>query len=349
MRSRSNLPVFLAYALVSLLVLGYLATQMGGEFFLQRPYHFQAVFASGSQLVAGDDVTIAGLRVGRVDSLRPGSSGTVADLIIHQDYAPLYKDARAVIQVKNLLGETDIDVNRGDRGTGPMPEGGSIPVSRTLTPVEVDQVLDALNPDVRQQLAVVVNTLGEATAGRGADLGAQAPDLEAIAANLRTLAKTLADNQTHLDSLISSLTKVLQTLAAWHSEFRALITDWDQLMRTLASREEALKGTITEQDRVMAIFDQALAGRAAPNLHSAIAQGPGAQDNVNHYLDNSVLVFGQLADPRNTGAIGSLFLELSSVMSYTEPGNPSQHHWRVYNVGLQGSAPCTAQTLCPGH
>jgi len=347
MRSKTNLPVFVGYTLICLLVLGYLVTQMGGEFFLQSPYHFKAVFTSGSQLVAGDDVTIAGLRVGRVDSLHPAAGGTVADLIIHQDYAPLYSDSRAVIQVKNLLGETYVDINRGNRGRGTMPDGATIPSSRTLTPVEVDQVLDALNPDVRQQLAVVINTLGQATAGRGADLGAQAPDLEAIAANLRTLAKTLADNQQHLDSLISSLSKVLQTLAAWHAQFRALITDWDQLMRTLASRETALQGTITEQDRVMTIFDEALAGPAAGNLHTAIAEGPGALNNVDHYLNNSVVVFGQLADPTNTGAIGSLFLELSSVMSYTEPGNPTQHHWRVYNVGLSGSVPCTPQDLCP--
>ena len=95
MRSKSNLPVFIGYALICLLVLGYMVTQMGGEFFLQSPYHFKAVFTSGSQLVAGDDVTIAGLRVGRVDSLHPGAGGTVADLIMHQDYAPLYSDSLA--------------------------------------------------------------------------------------------------------------------------------------------------------------------------------------------------------------------------------------------------------------
>jgi virulence factor Mce-like protein len=341
-RSKTNLPVFVGYAVISLIVLGYLATQMGGEFMLQSPYHFKAVFASGSQLVPGDDVTIAGLRVGRVDALHPGSGATVADLVIHQDYAPLYRDARAVIEVKNLLGEAYVDINRGSSNQGPMPDGGTIPVSRTLVPVEVDQVLDALNPDVRQQLATVINTLGEATAGQGANLGAQAPDLAAIAASLKTLAQTLATNAAHLDSLISSLAKVLETLAAWHSQFRALITDWDQLMRTLASRETALQGTISEQDRVMSIFDQALAGQAAPNLHSAIAQGPGALDSVDHYLNNSVTVFGELSDPKTTGAIGALFLELSSVMSYTEPNG--QHHWRVYTVGVTPSVPCTPGT-----
>jgi ABC-type transporter Mla subunit MlaD len=71
MRSRSNLPVFLAYALVSLLVVGYLAAQMGGEFVLGG-YRVTAAFHTGAELVAGYDVTMAGLRVGKVESLSPG-------------------------------------------------------------------------------------------------------------------------------------------------------------------------------------------------------------------------------------------------------------------------------------
>ena len=60
MRRRTNLPVLLAYIAVCLLVLGLLGTQMGGEFLLRPAYRVTAVFATGAQLVAGDDVTIDG-------------------------------------------------------------------------------------------------------------------------------------------------------------------------------------------------------------------------------------------------------------------------------------------------
>src|SRR5438046_1037665 len=107
MRGKKNLPIFLGYALISLLTLGYLATQMGGEFFLQSAYHVKAVFATGAQLVKGDDVTISGLRAGKVESLGPADGGgATAALIIHSQYAPLFKDAHALVKAKNLLGET---------------------------------------------------------------------------------------------------------------------------------------------------------------------------------------------------------------------------------------------------
>ena len=330
MRSKTNLPVFLAYGLVSLLVLGYLARQMGGEFFLQSAYHVRAAFATGSQLVPGDDVTLSGLRVGRVDSVQPAASGASVDLVIHSDFAPLYQDARAVVRAKNLLGETYVELNRGSSSSGPLADGGAIPAEHTLTPVEVDQVLNVLGPDVRQRLALLINTLGEATAGRGGDLNLSAVELREVATDLQTTAKSLAGNQEHLDRLIASLRKILDTLAAWHKEFAALVTDWDRLMKTLYEKESDLKGTFVEQDRVLAIFDQALAGTSPNDLHQALAEAPAALDHANHYLDDADRVFGVLAQPQHAWAIAMLFNELASVMSWTDANG--NHRWRVYDV-----------------
>lgn len=337
MRSRSNLPVFLAYALFSLLVLGYLATQMGGEFALGG-YRVTAVFHSGSDLVAGDDVTMAGLRVGKVESLNPTATATAVTLLVHRQYAPLFTDARAVVRQKNLLGETYVELNRGTNSQAAIPDRGTLAEDHTLTPVEIDQVLNALDPTVRDRLDLVINTLGQATAGRGRDMNAAAADLSSVATDLQALAHTLASNADHLDALIADLRKVMDTLAAWHADFRAMITDWDHVMAALASREQDLKGTIVEQDRVMAILDQALSGGAAQQLHGAIAEGPSTIDRANHYLQDSTKVFGVVQS--DTPGIAQLFNELASVMSgiggAKEDGpdkGKTVHMWRVYCAG----------------
>ena len=153
-------------------------------------------------------------------------------------------------------------------------------------------MLNALDPTVRDQLNTVINTLGQATAGRGADMNASAGDLSSLAVDLQAMAHTLANNSDHLDALIADLTKVMETLAAWHADFRAMIADWDNVMATLASREQNLQGTIVEQDRVMSILDQALSGGAAQDLHGAIAQGPQLVDNANHYLNDAATLMG---------------------------------------------------------
>ncbi|MDQ6709161.1 MAG: MCE family protein [Candidatus Dormibacteraeota bacterium] len=337
MRSRSNLPVFLAYALLCLLVVGYLAAQMGGEFALGG-YRVTASFHTGAELVAGDDVTMSGLRVGKVESLNPAANATAVTLLLHRDFAPLYADARAVVRQKNLLGETYVELNRGTSSQPAIADGGTIPLDRTLTPVEIDQVLNALDPTVRDQLTMVINTLGQATAGRGQDMNAAAADLASVATDLQALAHTLARNSDHLDALIADLRKIMDTLAAWHADFRAMITDWDHVMATLASREQNLKGTIVEQDRVMAILDQALAGGAAQQLHGALAEAPATIDRANHYLVDAKTVFGVVQS--DTPGIFQLFNELASVMSgvgVAKEAGPDNgktvHMWRVYCAG----------------
>ena len=234
--------------------------------------------------------------------------------------------------------------NRGSAAQGAIADGGTISQDHTLTPVEVDEVLNALDPQVRDQLNMVINTLGQATAGRGQDMNAAAADLSSVAVDLKVLAHTLANNSDHLDALIADLRKVMETLAAWHADFRSMIADWDHVMATLASREQNLQGTIVEQDRVMGILDQALSGGAAQQLQGALAEAPAAIDNANHYLGDAATVFGVVQT--DTPAIQQLFRELASVMSGIghpdEPGsNPNDwvHMWRVH---------CADQCFKPG-
>lgn len=344
MRSRRNLPILLGYGAVALVVLGFMAAQMGGEFLLDGGYRVGAQFGTGAQLVAGDDVTISGLRVGRVDGLEPVAGGARVVLLLHSRFAPLYRDAHAVIKAKNLLGETYVELQRGTPASGPMPDGADIPTEHTLTPVEIDRILDVLDQNTRDRLAVLLNTLGQATAGNGDNMNASAADLKVLAGALGRIAQAVAAQSSDLDILVSSLRKVLDTLAAWHSEFRALIKDWDRLMQTLASREADLQGTFAQQDRVMTIFEQALTGSPATSLHSAIAEGPQTLDSADHYLDRANVVFPRLA--AESPSIAGLFYELASVMSGQSPSGGNA--WRVYSVQGPGEAgvPCPFATPC---
>ena len=344
MRSKKNLPVFLAYAATSLLVLAYLGAQMGGEFFFDRGYHVGAVFATGSQLVTGDDVDINGLRVGKVDSVTPVGGGALVNMVVHSQFAPLFGDAKAVIKSKNLLGETYVELNRGTSAAAPLPDGGRISKDNTLTPVEIDEVLDTLDQGTRDRLVLAINSLGGALNGRGADLNQQGADLKVLAVSLETIGKSLASSQEQLDTLISSFTKVLQTLAAWHTQFRQLVADWDQLMRTLESRESDFQGFFVQQDRVLGIVDQALAGNGATGLHQAISEAPSSLTNLNHYLDQGAVVFPGIA--KESPDVASLFFELASVMSGVDPST-GQHMWRVNFVGGCQTLSAPQAALCP--
>ena len=56
-------------------------------------------------------MTLSGIRVCHIASLSPGQNGTVAQIDLQQQYAPLYRNARAVVKSKNLLGERYLEIN----------------------------------------------------------------------------------------------------------------------------------------------------------------------------------------------------------------------------------------------
>ena len=142
MRSRVNLPVFIAYLLIGLLAVTVLALQMGGEFVFGG-YRVNAIFKTGADLVAGDDVTMSGLRVGKIESLAPIAGATRVSMLLHGDFTPVFRDARAVIRQKNLLGEAYVEVNRGTAAQGRIADGGTIDQCRkgqsfAFTPLWLD-------------------------------------------------------------------------------------------------------------------------------------------------------------------------------------------------------------------
>ena len=327
MRSRWNLPIYLAYAAAAVAVLGYLFLHMGGAFTFQPSYRLTADFTNASNLVPGDDVTISGVTVGRVASVQPVQGGAQVQMQMQQQYAPVYRDARAMVKIKNVLDESYVELYRGTSSAGPLPGGGTIPRSRTLTPVELAQVLNVLNPDTRTQLASLINNLGASVQGQGQTLNATAGTLKVTAQALDGIAHAVAHQQVNLGSLITTLSKVLATLAAWHQQLKFLVSDWDGVMHALAQHEQQLQGLVVNENQVMSILDRALAGNAG-SLNSAIRQSPQLIDNANGYTGNGQLIFGRIA--ANVKPIDELFYELASVFSATD--SQGNHYWRVYPV-----------------
>lgn len=340
MRSRWNLPIFLAYAAASVAVLGYLFLHMGGAFTFQSSYQLAADFTNASNLVPGDDVTVSGVTVGKVAAVQPIQGGARVQLQMQQQYAPVYRNARAMVKIKNVLDESYVELYRGTSTSGPLAAGGTIPRSRTLTPVELAQVLNVLNPDTRQQLASVIDNLGSSVQGQGQTLNSTAGTLKVTAQALDGIAHAVAHQQVNLGSLITSLSKVLDTLAAWHQQLRSLVANWDGVMHALALHEQQLQGLVVNENQVMSILDQALAGNSA-SLNSAIRQSPQLIDNANRYTGNGQVIFGKIS--QNVRPIDELFYELASVFSATD--SQGNHYWRINPVS--GGLGTISQPLIP--
>ena len=137
MATRKRLVAVAAIALAVALVAGvaFLAHQV---FF--GPKTITAYFPTATSVYPGDEVRVSGVKVGKIDSIKPEGTQTKMTLKVDRD-VPIPADAKAVIVAQNLIAARYVQLTPAYRNSGPkMDDGAVIPADRTAVPVEWDEV-----------------------------------------------------------------------------------------------------------------------------------------------------------------------------------------------------------------
>lgn len=257
-------------------VLSYMAVNMIGPC---RPFAgcqtMNVEFKNASGLLHSNDLRIAGVKAGQVTSVTNKGGMAVIGIQVQPEYLPVYRDAHAIVRPKNLLGETYVEIDRGSPSAGEFRNGDTIALDHTITPVQIDEVLNALDPDTRTKLQIVINSLGEATAGRGQDLNLSAGDLKRISADLAVTSTTLNQEKDNIDALLVQLDLIQQTAADDHAQLAQTLQDWNTVSITMQKKAATFADAIGHLSHIAAVLDQGLSSNA-PALHGAVAQLPTA-------------------------------------------------------------------------
>src|SRR3982074_1400022 len=88
-------------------------------------YRVKLSFPNAQELATQADGRIAGVSVGKVvqKELDPAGNATIATVQLGNQYAPIHRNATAILRQKTILGETYIDLNPGTRGSPALPDG----------------------------------------------------------------------------------------------------------------------------------------------------------------------------------------------------------------------------------
>jgi phospholipid/cholesterol/gamma-HCH transport system substrate-binding protein len=163
MRSRPSPVTVGLVALVAVCVVTFLVFTKDIPF--TRGYEIKAVFASSNSIRPDSPVRIAGVQVGKVTAVdaQDGGDGAVVTMAISDSGRPVHEDATARIRPRIFLeGNFFVDLQPGTPGAPELDDRGTIKVTQTATPVQLDQVLSALQSDSRQDLRDVLEGLGMA-------------------------------------------------------------------------------------------------------------------------------------------------------------------------------------------
>jgi phospholipid/cholesterol/gamma-HCH transport system substrate-binding protein len=127
-------------------------------------FRVNAVFESANSLRINSPVRIAGVNVGKVKSVQPteGTDQALVTLEIKKSGLPIHEDATAKIRPRIFLeGNFFVDLRPGTASSPELGDGDTIKVTRTATPVQLDEVLTSLQSDTRQDLVDVLDGLAQ--------------------------------------------------------------------------------------------------------------------------------------------------------------------------------------------
>jgi virulence factor Mce-like protein len=220
-------------------------TQFAGTIpFAPAGYRIQAVFPETGQLVPGADVRISGVNVGKVTGVRPEGVNSLVTMDLKRRYAPVPADTRAILRLKTLLGEAYIQLSTGNRASGSLADGGTIPRAQVESTQNLDQVLNSFDPSTQHALQAFLNGTFTALSGRGQDLNNAVGNLDPTLSELSAVVQVLNAQQSNMRSLINNLGSVLTTLGGHSADVRSLVTAGEQVLSATAARDAALTATV---------------------------------------------------------------------------------------------------------
>ncbi|HYZ54893.1 MAG TPA: MCE family protein [Streptosporangiaceae bacterium] len=204
---------------------------------------YRAVFSDVTGLAVGDDVDIAGVRVGDVTSIS----------VYHRDLAlvgfavqagrQLPASVTATIKYLNLVGQRYIELGQG---TGPpgriVPPGGTIPLAQTTPALDLTALFNGFQPLLAALSPGDVNKLASEIIQV---FQGESPNIDALVLTIGSLTTALATKDQVIDDVIGNLNSVLHTITSRGNELAGLVTTLQQLVSGLAADRQPIGSAIS--------------------------------------------------------------------------------------------------------
>jgi phospholipid/cholesterol/gamma-HCH transport system substrate-binding protein len=242
-------------------------------------FRLKAVFATAVNIHPKSPVRVAGVDVGKVSSIsRTGRAGLVT-MEIESKGLPIHSDATLKIRPRIFLeGNWFVELQPGSPSASTLSSGATVPITQTSDPVQLDQVLDALNTDTRSNLQTFLIEFGAAltqkpTVAQNAEQDPEVRELNAAQAlnkathrgppSLRGTAvinQAITGTEPHdLSKLVGGIGKVTTALNVHEQQLGELIGNFNTFFAAFASQSTALKATVAELPSSLLSIDRGLA------------------------------------------------------------------------------------------
>lgn len=205
---------------------------------------YHAAFRDASGLAPGNEVRLAGVKVGTVRAVELARTGPTpyvrVDFRVTDDDAVLGEETGATIRIKTVLGQKYLALD--PKGSGRLAEGAEIPLDRTASPFDVMQAVTGLADTVDR---IDVTQLANAFSVLSATFADTPDSVRASLYGLARLSQTVASRDQELRELLVRARTVTGVLAQRDDELQRLVTDANLLLAEVQRRREAIHQLLT--------------------------------------------------------------------------------------------------------
>lgn len=202
---------------------------------------WKARFTSASGLRPGDDVRVAGVKVGRVESVEVidnDEAQVTFDLVREQ---PIFDSTRLALRYQNLLGQRYLSLTAGASRGAELSPGTELGTGMTDPGFDLTALLNGFKPLFDTLQPGEVNKFAENIV---AVLQGQGPAIESLLQSTTSTAKFLADRDEAFTDVLDNLTPVLENLASKSDDIDATVQQLTALMSGLAKERATFASSI---------------------------------------------------------------------------------------------------------
>ncbi|HEY5815479.1 MAG TPA: MlaD family protein [Solirubrobacterales bacterium] len=229
-------------------------------------YTLNATFANGVNISTNSPVRIAGVDVGKVIEVGRNGDATEVTFTVAGSGRPIHDDAFAAIRPRIFLeGNFFVELDPGSPSAPELESDATIPVSRTSTGVQLDEILTALQSPVRADLSRLLGSFGTAlnaqptptedetqlpeVRGKSGAEGLNGALLYGGPAGRYSAQVTnafLGTETGDLSRLVAGVGRTFGALARREADLQGLIVNFDTFTGALAAQSSNLSATVRE-------------------------------------------------------------------------------------------------------
>jgi phospholipid/cholesterol/gamma-HCH transport system substrate-binding protein len=202
---------------------------------------YKAQFADATGVVKGDDIRIAGVKVGTVKKVEIVDKTRALVTFSVDEGTRLNDSTHASIRYRNLVGQRYISLTQDAGDTEVLGDGETIPVDRTSPALDLTVLFNgfkplfqALSPDDINKLSYEIVQVFQGEGGT----------LESLLGHTASITQTLADRDAVIGDLIDNLDFVLKHVADRDDQLSSLITNFRNLITGLKDDREAILSSL---------------------------------------------------------------------------------------------------------